>query len=181
VTRVRSDRVAKLIAVPATVGLALGLASCGGSDPEVALSVSDAWVKASDGEMTAAFGVVTNEGDADVVVVGAETSASDRTELHEVVMSDGEMVMQPKEDGFAVPAGGEHVLEPGGDHVMIMDLTEPVLPGDDVTVTLKLNDGSTYEYVAQAKETESGTEPYDATSMDMSGTDETGMDETGME
>ena len=175
-TRVRSDRVAKLIAVPATVGLALGLASCGGSDPEVALSVSDAWVKASDGEMTAAFGVVTNEGDADVVVVGAETSASDRTELHEVVMSDGEMVMQPKEDGFAVPAGGEHVLEPGGDHVMIMDLTEPVLPGDDVTVTLKLNDGSTYEYVAQAKETESGTEPYDATSMDMSGTDETGME-----
>ena len=37
----------------------------------------------------------------------------------------GAMQMQPKADGFTVPAGGTHVLQPGGDHVMLMGLDGP--------------------------------------------------------
>ncbi|MEZ5118059.1 MAG: copper chaperone PCu(A)C [Candidatus Nanopelagicales bacterium] len=124
------------------------------------LTVTDPWAKAAESGMTAAFGTLVNATDADVTVVSATTSASDRTELHETVMKDGQMVMQPKEGGFVVPAGGELVLEPGGSHIMIMDLTSPVAPGDDVTVTLTLDDGSTVEFVALAKDYAGGNETY---------------------
>lgn len=163
--------------------LLFGLAACGSDESDAGLSVSDAWVKASDGGMTAAFGVLTNDSGGEVVVVGAETSASERTELHEVVTTDGEMVMQQKEGGFAVPADGEHTLEPGADHIMILDLASPVEPGDEVTITLSLDGGATYEYSAQAKETEGGEEPYhegDMSSGEMS-TDSMSPDESGAE
>ena len=151
--------------VLSTAALAVApLSACGGDDGDASaedtITVTDAWVRASDGMMTGSFGVITNDGDADVTVVSAETSASDRTELHEVVMQDGEMVMTPVEGGFIVPAGGEHVLEPGADHVMIMDMAQPVMAGDDVEITLTFDDGSTYSYTAQAREAEVGDETY---------------------
>ncbi|TYL51949.1 copper chaperone PCu(A)C [Nocardioides sp. BGMRC 2183] len=114
------------------------------TDEAAQFSVEDPWVKATDEEMTAAFGTLVNESDEEITVVAATTSASDMTELHETVQNDdGSMAMQAKEGGFTIPAGGEHVLEPGGDHVMMMDLTEPVEAGTVVTITFTLDDEST--------------------------------------
>jgi hypothetical protein len=124
------------------------------------VAVSDAWVKASDMQMTGSFGVIRNTGDADLTLVSAQTSASPMTELHEVVEKDGQMVMQPKQGGFAVPAGGEHVLEPGADHIMIMQLEQPLTAGDDVDITLTFDDGTTYAYTAQVREADVGDETY---------------------
>lgn len=156
----------RLLLLPAAALVAAPLAACGSesSDTDAAsdavISVSDAWVKASEGPMTGSFGVITNSSDSDVTVVSASTTASDRTELHEVVMIDGEMKMQEKQDGFVVPAGGDHVLEPGNDHVMVMDMSDPVEPGEDVEITLTLDDGTTYTYTAQGREAEVGDEEY---------------------
>jgi periplasmic copper chaperone A len=156
---------APLLLLPLAAALVVPLAGCGGSaDTDAATSgaitVEDAWVRASDQMMTGAFATISNSGDTDLTIVSAETTASDLTELHEVVMQDGEMVMRPKADGFLVPAGGEHVLEPGADHVMIMDMTEPIEPGEDVDITLAFDDGSTVTYTAQAREAEVGDETY---------------------
>lgn len=158
----------RLLLLPAAALVAAPLAACGsddttGTDPEAATStiaVDDAWVRATDGPMTASFGVLRNSGDTDLTVVSAATSASDMTELHEVVMEDGEMVMKEKDDGFVVPAGGEHVLEPGADHVMIMDLQQPVEPGEEVDITLTFDDGSEVSYTAQVRQAEVGDEEY---------------------
>jgi copper(I)-binding protein len=174
----------RLLLLPAAALVVAPLAGCGGDDNsdstagtaaestadaaagseddagDDVIAVEDAWVKASAETMTAAFGVITNTGDDDLTVLSAQTSASDVTELHEVVMQDGQMIMRPKEGGFVVPAGGEHVLEPGADHVMIMNLQDPVEPGDDVEITLDFDDGSTYTYTAQAREADVGNEEY---------------------
>jgi copper(I)-binding protein len=173
----RSHRPALLL-LPLLAAGALTVAACGTSSTDTAdeasapspaaadpVTVTDAWVKASPGPMTGAFGVISNAGDADLTLVSASTSASSMTELHEVVMADGQMVMQPKEGGFDVPAGGEHVLEPGADHIMIMDVDAPVEAGDDVDITLTFDDGSTYTYTAQAREFEGGMETYQPTPM----------------
>jgi len=37
---------------------------------------------------------------------------------------------------IAVPAGGEATLAPGGLHIMLIDLTRELTPGDEVTLTL---------------------------------------------
>lgn len=169
-TSSRSLMTTRLLLLPAAALLTAPLVACGSDDAdtdaadttqtEAAVTVDDAWVKATEGEMTGSFGVISNSGDTDLTVVSATTTASDRTELHEVVMIDGEMKMTEKDEGFVVPAGGEHVLEPGADHVMVMDLQEPIAAGDSIDVTLVLDDGSEVTYSAQAREAEVGDEEY---------------------
>lgn len=58
------------------------------------------------------------------------------------------------------------MLEPGGDHLMIMDLSRPVQPGEDVTITLELDDGSTMDVVSTAKEFSGADEDYQAEPVD---------------
>jgi periplasmic copper chaperone A len=140
--------------------------------PAPAVTVTDPWVKTAESGMTAVFGTFSTTGPTPVTVLSAQTSASPRTELHEVVSGDdGAMIMRPKQDGFVLEPGTPHVLAPGGDHIMVMDLASPIRPGDQVEVTLALSDGSTIPFTALAKETSGGEENYDegAGEMDMSG------------
>ncbi|AIY16590.1 copper chaperone PCu(A)C [Pimelobacter simplex] len=134
-----------------------------GSSPaaKAALTVTDPWVKAAPSGMTAAFGTLVNEGSSDVTVVAATTSVNDTTELHETVENeDGSMAMRPKEGGFVIPAGGSLALEPGGDHLMLMGLTEPVEAGTTVTITLTLGDGTTTDVEATVKAFDGADEKY---------------------
>jgi periplasmic copper chaperone A len=136
------------------------LSACGGdsqtaaptttSAPSAPLSIKDPWVKAADKGMTAAFGTLVNNTDKDVTVVSVASPASPM-ELHEMAMDDGKMVMRPKKDGFAIKAKGDHELSPGGDHLMLMNPSAPIKPGDELTFTLTLSDGSTVPFKAVAK------------------------------
>jgi copper(I)-binding protein len=114
--------------------------------------------------MTAAFVVLTNTTGEEQTLVSAATPVSPMVELHEMAMVDGQMVMQPKEGGIAVPADGDATLEPGGDHIMLMGVTAPIEPGDVVPITLTFASGETLEIDAVAKEFEGGEEPYHSSS-----------------
>jgi copper(I)-binding protein len=141
-----------------------GLAACGGSSgssSDAALAVNDSWTKATEGPMTGSFGTLVNSTDADITVTGGSSPVAGMVELHEVVMADGEMVMQPKPGGFVVPAGGSLTLEPGGLHVMLMGLKEPIAPGTDVPITLSLSNGETLTYTTVAKDFAGGNESYE--------------------
>lgn len=151
------------------VGLALLIAvlsGCGSSAPDektmaAHVTVTDQWASASDDGMAAVFGVLTNTGDRDVDIVAADSPAAASVELHEVVHgSDGADVMQPKSGGFTVPAGGRHELVPGGDHLMLMQLRQPLQPGTDVGVTVRFADGSSQPITAQIRDFPGGQEPY---------------------
>lgn len=128
------------------------------------VTIADTWIRATDGTedptMTAAFGVLTNHTDKALTVVSATNSASDHTELHEMAMEGGAMVMRPVAGGISVPADGATTLEPGGLHVMVMNLTSPIKPGDEVAVVLTLDDGSTVPFTAVAKEFAGAQESY---------------------
>lgn len=161
------------IVLPATFLLVLATAACGSDDAGDsvaaaetsetacgAVTVSDAHANATDGSMTGSFGIISNDSAEEVTVVSASSSAAGQTELHEVVSEDGEMVMQRKEAGFTVSPGEDHVLEPGADHVMLLDLTSELEPGDEVDITLTLDDGCTTEYTALVKDADGGDEEY---------------------
>lgn len=170
----------KMIAVAAaTLLLITGCATtepaapvAGAKDSE-SLTIADAWVKAADEGMSAAFGTLENAGATDITIVSATTSASGMVELHETIENDaGEMVMQAKAGGFVIPAGGSYELAPGGNHIMLMDLTAALKAGDESTVTLTLSDGSTFDFTALAKDYSGANETYEGDmGMDM-GTDE---------
>ncbi|SDW18735.1 copper chaperone PCu(A)C [Roseicitreum antarcticum] len=85
----------------------------------------------------AAFMVIENHRDVDDRLIGARSDAAERVELHSHIEdANGVMRMTELEDGIALPAGGEHAMARGGDHVMFMGLTESLSHGDVVNVTL---------------------------------------------
>lgn len=174
------------LALPGLAVLALVLAGCGSPGTDAAatqeptvvasdvVTIDDAWVKAAESGMTAAFGKIVNSGDTDVTVVSVSSPAASMLEMHETVADEtGEMVMQEKDGGFTIPAGDDLLLEPGANHIMLMGLVEPVKAGDEVTVTLTFSDDSTLDLTALAKdfagaeETYTGGDEMDDSSTDM--------------
>lgn len=145
-----------------TLATTLVLAACGqpGDDADAGLALDDGWVRAeAGGDMTAAFGTLVNGTGADITVTGVESPASPM-ELHEMAMKDGKMVMQQKDGGFVVKAGGTHELAPGGDHLMLMNPAQEIKAGDELTFTLKLADSSTVSFTAIAKPFAGAEESY---------------------
>jgi copper(I)-binding protein len=159
----KTKHFAVLLATAAT------LAGCS-STPEPAtvsadaVTVADVWVKAADDGMTAGFGRLTNTGTNDARIVSATTPAATTVELHEVVSGGGAMTMRPKDGGFGIPAGADIELRPGGDHLMFMDLTGALRPGDDVEIVATFEDGSTLPITAQVRDFPGADEQYDPSS-----------------
>lgn len=160
-----------LIAGGALAGCGSSSDSASDSDSAASVIVTDAWIRASDGSMTGIFGDITNSSSVDVTIVSATNSASSMTELHEMTMVDGEMVMQEKAGGVVLPADSTTVLEPGGDHIMAMGMTAPVTAGEEVEVSLTLSTGETVTFMAVAKESAAGDEEYHESDMDHSDMD----------
>ena len=130
------------------------------------VTIEDAWVKSADEGMSAGFGTLINSGDDDVTVVSVASEASNMLELHETVENEaGEMVMREKDGGFIIPAGGSLPLEPGANHIMMMDLTGPLTAGSDVTFTLTFSDDSTFEFTAPVKDYSGANENYEGGDM----------------
>ena len=79
---------------------------------------------------------IANGGAAEDRLVAVATPAAGRTEIHEMAMDGDVMRMRPLDDGLPIPAGGTVTLEPGGAHVMFMELAGPLAEGDEIDVTL---------------------------------------------
>jgi copper(I)-binding protein len=119
----------------AVAALALVTTACGDDDDGAGSSpvVSDAWVRepAEGATATAAYAVITNDGDEAITLVAASSPLTDQVELHETSMADdGTMSMQEKESGFVIEAGDSLVMEPGGAHVMMLDVDPAEVAGE---------------------------------------------------
>jgi len=58
---------------------------------------------------------------------------------------DGVMQMRQVEEGLPIPAGGSLALAPGGAHLMLIGLDEPIHEGDQVTLTLEFANAAPIE------------------------------------
>ncbi|WP_265561830.1 copper chaperone PCu(A)C [Sphingomicrobium arenosum] len=116
---------------------ALALAACSAnSDPELLLD--DGWARATlPGQpMAAAYLRIANEGSSDDKLLAVTSERGDAS-LHRTSFEDGMASMQPVTEGIRIAAGEESLLEPQGDHVMLMGLEAPLVAGE--TFTLKLD------------------------------------------
>ncbi|MEV6216092.1 copper chaperone PCu(A)C [Nocardia sp. NPDC051833] len=169
-THLRSPRAARRLgAATALSVLAVFATACSDSEQAPAtpaaagdrVTMSDQWIKAADSGMSAAFGNLRNTGDAPVTLVAATSPASDRVEIHEVVPdSTGAKTMRPKAGGITIPAHGEVTLKPGAEHLMFMDLKQPLRTGSETSLTLTFADGSSTVVTAQVRDFAGGKENY---------------------
>jgi periplasmic copper chaperone A len=103
------------------------------------LVISQAWTRATPGGAKTGGGYLTieNKGSAPDKLIGASADAAGKVELHEMAMNNGVMTMRPLENGLAIEPGKTVKLAPGGFHLMMMDLKNPLKQGDKVPVTLQ--------------------------------------------
>lgn len=120
----------------------------------------DGWAKATEGEMSGVFGTIRNPGDTELHLTGVTGQVGGTTELHETVPGASGSMMQEKEDGFVIPAGGELVLEPGGNHIMLMDLDQPITTGQQITITLQFDATTEQDITVSARDFQGGEEQY---------------------
>lgn len=103
------------------------------------ISVEDSYARSSGKTAIAgaAFMMIRNSGEAADRLLGAESDAAARVELHtHVIDENGVAKMIHVDEGFEIPAGETYVLKRGGDHVMFMGLKAPFEQGATVPVTL---------------------------------------------
>lgn len=126
-----------------------------------ALQIEDQWVRAAESGMTSAFAVITNPTDKPIRVIGARsTRFAGVVQLHEVAMQAGKMQMKEKSGGFLVPAGGSVELKPGGDHLMLMKMRQPVTAGEMVPMMLITSDGGQLRFEAMGRVFAGANEEY---------------------
>ena len=100
------------------------------------VDVKTPWVRGtvSGQQATGAFMEITSKSGA--AIIGASSPVSGVTEVHEMKMDGGVMKMRAVAR-LDLPAGKPVKLQPGGYHVMLMDLKQPLKKGDLVPLTLK--------------------------------------------
>ncbi|MBZ0290027.1 MAG: copper chaperone PCu(A)C [Anaerolineae bacterium] len=101
--------------------------------------VLNAWARPAGAGMpsSAAYALLLNLTEQDDILTSASTEIAKTVELHEMSMGEGDvMQMRPVEGGIAVPKGAAVVLQPGGLHIMLMELNNTVEVGDMVNLTL---------------------------------------------
>jgi copper(I)-binding protein len=101
--------------------------------------IEDAYARASSpmAQSGAVFMSIYNHNDYDDVLVGAETDAAERVELHTHIQTDeGVMRMVEVEGGIPLGADETVLLERGGLHVMLLGLTQPLEHGDTINLRL---------------------------------------------
>ena len=119
--------------------LALGLAFSALAAAPSTLIIDQAWVRATPPNAAVAGGFlrIANAGKADDTLLGAETDAAQRVEIHEMSMRGEVMEMRRLTAGLNVPAGKTVELKPGGLHLMLIKPARPLAEGQQVTLTLR--------------------------------------------
>ncbi len=83
------------------------------------------------------FLTIRNTGGEDDRLLAASSPAVASVEIHEMSMADGQMTMRALPEGLAIPAGGEVQLAPGGLHLMLIGVREPLAAGQTLPVELR--------------------------------------------
>ena len=101
------------------------------------VEVRDAWVRGTvtGQQATGAFLEITSKSGA--ALVGAASPAAAVSEIHEMKMDGGIMKMRAVAS-IELPAGKPVQLAPGGYHVMLMKLKQPLKKGESIPLTLQV-------------------------------------------
>jgi copper(I)-binding protein len=143
-----------------------------------AVTVGDPWARPGTAGGNSAIYMELTGGDEDDALVGAEVSEAVATDaqVHETVMESGDMESGDMESGdmdsgdmgsdgdgsgmmsmqevesVAIAAGETVALEPGGYHIMLLELAEDLVVGDTVEVELSFESGATQRVTAEVRE-----------------------------
>lgn len=146
-----------------TAILAIAAVGCGGQPAASSgINVSDVWARMSPSVATAGavYMKIVNGGTSEDALTGARVDASVATsvELHETVpvgsaMGSAPMMEMRPVDRIVASAGQTVALQPGGYHLMLIDLVAPLQLGGQIAVTLSFEHAGDFTVTATVRET----------------------------
>jgi len=103
------------------------------------LVIMQPWSRATPGGAKIAGGYLTieNKGTAPDRLTAASGDIAGKVEIHEMAMNNGVMTMRPLEKGLEIEPGKTVKLAPGGYHLMLMELKNPLRQGEKVPLELQ--------------------------------------------
>ncbi|MGC3982832.1 MAG: copper chaperone PCu(A)C [Steroidobacteraceae bacterium] len=133
----------KFLAVPALLSLSSVTLACD-------LKVESAWIREAPSSATtlAGYAVLSNAGAKPLSVVGAQSAAFAKVEMHESLTENGIAKMRAI-DKLEIAAKGKVEFAPSGKHFMLINPKPGLKSGDAVAV--KIKDASGCETTAQFK------------------------------
>jgi len=69
-------------------------------------------------------------------LIGGQSPIAEQVEIHNMIHSDGQMKMQ-KAERVEIPAQGTVEFKPGATHIMLINLTKPLVEGEMFPLTLE--------------------------------------------
>tara|TARA_R100000687_G_C6369589_1_gene127356 strand:+ start:146 stop:646 length:501 start_codon:yes stop_codon:yes gene_type:complete len=121
-------------------------------DHGAVVEVSHPWARATPPVKPvhgAAYLTLTNTSDEAVVLEGVTTPVTDKASIHETQKVDGNMRMEKLKGGLEIEPGQTVKFAPGGYHVMLMDMDEPLVAGSHFPITLEFQGGLTEQVEIQ--------------------------------
>lgn len=124
--------------------IAAGLSALAGEAP---VTVEKAWVRAvpPGSPATAAYMTITNNTDETLNLTGGSTAIANMVHPMITVKKtvDGKEVSGMElVEKLEIAAGAKAILKPGGDHIMIMEMTSQPSPGSTMELTLQFEPGN---------------------------------------
>ncbi len=117
---------------------------------QTVVKVDDAWVRGTVATQKASGAFMKLTASAPARLVGVQASVAGVTEIHEMAMDKDIMVMR-EVSGIDLVAGRTVELKPGGFHVMLMDLKQPLKAGETVALTLTFEDAANKRFTQQVQ------------------------------
>ncbi len=135
------------LSLAGTAGAALPIAAQAHGYKLGDLEIGHPWSRATAPTAPTAGGFlkITNTGTTPDRLIAARSPASKSVEIHEMKMEGSVMRMRELEKGLEIPAGGSVTLAPGGFHLMLIGLVEPLKADTKVPLTLVFEKAGTID------------------------------------
>ncbi len=102
-----------------------------------AIRAEQPWARATAPRQTVGGVYVTLTSPVDDRLLGVSSPVAGHAEVHEMTMQGNVMRMRELTGGLKLPAGQAVALAPGGLHVMLVDLKQPLAAGQVIPVQLR--------------------------------------------
>lgn len=108
---------------------------------EAPVEISNAWARATVPGQGGTAAFMTLQAASALKLVGASSPVAGVAQVHEMKLENNTMHMRAM-TALDLPAHQNVTLTPGGEHLMLMDLKQPLTAGSEITLTLQFTDAS---------------------------------------
>ena len=109
----------------------------------------------------AAYLDIKNLGQNPDMLMAADSPIAEKIEVHEHIHENGVMKMQEMAGGLELKAGATVKFVPGGLHLMLIGLKEPLVEGETFPVNLQFEQAGSLEVIVHIQQKDAGALPGD--------------------